>query len=75
MYANWEYRAEMVDAEGIDEDTMAILYDPQTSGGLLIVVEPDKAEALVSELKGLGVKDAAIIGRITEGQPSRLKVL
>ena len=74
MYANWEYRAPMVDAEGIDEDTMAILYDPQTSGGLLIVVAPEKAGAMTAELKRLGV-DSAVIGRMTGGQPSRLRVI
>jgi len=74
MYANWEFRAPMVDAEGIDEDTMAILYDPQTSGGLLIAVAPEKEEAMTTELKRLGV-EAAVIGHMTDDQPSRLKIL
>jgi selenide,water dikinase len=74
MYANWEFRAPMVDADGIDEDTMALLYDPQTSGGLLIVVPPEKTEAMMSELKKFGV-DAWLIGRMTDAQPTRLKVL
>jgi selenide,water dikinase len=74
MYANWEFRAPMVDAEGIDEDTMAILYDPQTSGGLLIAVAPEKEEAMTAELKMRGV-EAAVIGRMTSSLPSRLKVL
>lgn len=74
MYANWEFRASMVDAEGIDEDTMAVLYDPQTSGGLLIAVAPEQEEAMLSELQRLGVA-AAVIGRMTSGLPSRLKVL
>ena len=74
MYANWEFRAPMVDAESIDEDTMAILYDPQTSGGLLIVVAPEKDEVMMAELKQSGV-EAAVIGRMTGGLPSRIKVL
>ena len=74
MYANWEFYAPIVDAEGIDEDTMAILYDPQTSGGLLIAVAPEKEEAMSAELKRLGV-EAAVIGCMMEGLPSRLKVL
>jgi selenide,water dikinase len=74
MYANWEFRAPMVDAGSIDEDTMAVLYDPQTSGGLLIVVPPEKTEAMMSELKKFGVA-ASLIGRMTEGQPTRVKVL
>ena len=74
MYANWEFRAPIVDAEGIDEDVMAVLYDPQTSGGLLIAVAPEKEKVMIAELKKLGV-DAAVVGRMTEGLPSRIKVL
>jgi selenide, water dikinase len=74
MYSNWEFRAPIVDAPGIDEDTMAVLYDPQTSGGLLIVVDPEKTQAMIAELKKLGV-DAWLVGRMTEGQPTRIKVL
>jgi selenide,water dikinase len=74
MYANWEYRAPMVDAEGIDEDTMAILYDPQTSGGLLIVTAPEKTEIMLAELRKMGV-DGVLIGRMTDSRPTRIKVL
>lgn len=74
MYANWEFRAPMVDAEDIDEDTMAVLYDPQTSGGLLIAVAPEKEGAMTAALKKMGV-EAAVIGCMTGGQPSRIKVL
>jgi selenide,water dikinase len=75
MYANWEYRQPMVDADNIDEDTMAVLYDPQTSGGLLIAVAPEKADTMLAELRALGVNDAAVIGRMIEGIPTRIKVL
>lgn len=74
MYANWEFRASMVDAESIDEDTMAILYDPQTSGGLLIAVAPDKEETMVAALRNLGV-ESVVVGHMTSGLPSRIKVL
>jgi selenide,water dikinase len=75
MYANWEYRQPMVDADTIDEDTMAVLYDPQTSGGLLMAVAPEKVEAMLAKLRELGVPTAAVIGRMTEGTPSRIKVI
>ncbi len=48
-----------------DSPTTALLFDPQTAGGLLAVVPADQAEALISDL-GPG---AAIIGTITEGPP------
>lgn len=44
-----------------------ILYDPQTSGPLLISVAADKAELLVANLKEKGMKDAAIIGEVVPG--------
>ena len=42
-----------------------ILFDPQTSGGLLISIDPSDAEAALAELKALGLA-CGIVGRITE---------
>jgi selenide,water dikinase len=70
MYANWEYRKDMIDATAIDEDTVAVLYDPQTSGGLLICVAEEKTGAMLAKLHELGVTDAAEIGRVIEASPS-----
>ncbi len=66
MYANWEYRNAVIQAGAIDEDTMSVLYDPQTSGGLLICVAEDKAIAMLAKLHELGVTEAALIGRVIE---------
>ena len=70
MYANWEYRNAMIQAGAIDEDTMSVLYDPQTSGGLLISVAKDRAVAMLAKLHKLGVADAAEIGRVIEASPA-----
>ncbi len=51
-----------------------ILYDPQTSGPLVISLPPEKADLLVSALKEKGVKDAAIIGEVSEAATSGLFV-
>jgi selenide,water dikinase len=40
-----------------------VLFDPQTSGGLLAAVRPEDGEALVSELRAQGLP-AAIVGEI-----------
>jgi len=39
-----------------------ILFDPQTSGGLLIAVPQSEGEALLKELQDRGIKDASVIG-------------
>lgn len=46
-----------------------ILYDPQTSGGLLISIPAEKAEKLLDNLHKAGIEDAAIIGEVT-GEPA-----
>lgn len=58
----------------MDEIDQLILCDPQTSGGLLMAVPPDKADALVLALIEAGVPIAAVIGEITEDLPGRIAV-
>jgi selenide,water dikinase len=42
-----------------------VLFDPQTSGGLLFSVPAEHGEDLVQSLKNEGMNDAAIIGEVT----------
>ncbi len=53
---------------GADIDTALerLLHDPQTSGGLLIALPQDAAEAMVARLRADGLP-GAIIGRIEQG--------
>jgi selenide,water dikinase len=41
-----------------------ILFDPQTSGGLLICLAPGKAEQLLDRLRQAGIEEAAVIGEV-----------
>ena len=50
---------------GIANVTKILLADAQTSGGLLIAVEMNQAEAMLRELREIGINEAAIIGEIT----------
>ena len=43
----------------------ALLFDPQTSGGLLIALAQKYAPRLVEELQANGVRDASTIGYAT----------
>ncbi len=52
-----------------------LLCDAQTSGGLLIAVASNRLEVLLTELQRPGVPCAAVVGEITEGQPSQIRVL
>lgn len=64
-YRNREFRKSMVEVNpGISENILDLLFDPQTSGGLLISLPSKKGEELLGRLKGEGIEEAAIIGEI-----------
>jgi len=66
-HKNRSFRAPLVDIdEGVDPAMQDILYDPQTSGGLCIAVEPTSADGLVEHLQSEGVEHAAIIGEVVD---------
>jgi selenide, water dikinase len=65
-HRNREFRQPMVSfAPGIDAVMQDVLFDPQTSGGLLISVAGAQSEQLVAALRRAGVKEAAAIGDVT----------
>ena len=60
---NRNHVGEFVSFENVSFAMEEVLFDPQTSGGLLIAVESQQAEALFEELKQAG-HPAAIVGEI-----------
>jgi selenide,water dikinase len=52
-------------AGGVSEQMQSLLFDPQTAGGLLIAIAPDRAEELLARLRG-NYPRAEIIGRAIE---------
>jgi len=65
LYRNKEFYGEMVElSKQVPDYIQDILFDAQTSGGLLISIAPEAAKSLVTKLRKAGVPDAAIIGDI-----------
>lgn len=58
----------------VPEPLKWLLADPQTSGGLLISVPEDRAEALLSGLRQVGVLSARLIGKVLEAPKGTLVV-
>jgi selenide,water dikinase len=74
-YANRDYAAEgLHPAEAVSEQEIDVLCDPQTSGGLLIAVAPEREQILLEALLRRGVT-GAVIGKIIAGEPGGLWVL
>lgn len=51
-----------------------VLFDPQTSGGLLIAVRPDQAEELLAELQEEGLP-ARTVGKIIQKEDTEIYVI
>jgi selenide,water dikinase len=67
-YNNRAFREKMVRrGPGVNREVEDLLYDPQTSGGLLIGVAGSHAESLVAALKAGCIGVAADIGEVTDG--------
>ncbi|UCF69592.1 MAG: selenide, water dikinase SelD [Acidobacteriota bacterium] len=61
------------DLKGLDDPQWKLLFDPQTSGGLLIAVPDARASALLDELLQSG-HQASLIGEVLEG-PARIEIV
>jgi selenide, water dikinase len=65
LKSNREYLENRVTADGVGQDELLPLYDPQTSGGLLVAVPRARASALVGALDRRGVT-GAVVGEVVE---------
>ena len=67
-YDNVDYAGEAVEfPKEFDEDLKMLLFDPQTSGGLLIAVPEEKLPELLSKLAEKGEPWVQVVGKIKEG--------
>jgi selenide,water dikinase len=58
----------------IPAELAVLLYDAQTSGGLLLATPPASTEALLADLRARGLP-AALIGEVVSGAPGHINVL
>lgn len=60
-----------------DHPSLPVVFDPQTSGGLLVALAPEKAEKFVQAMHGRGHRRTCIIGRVLEraGAETRVRMV
>ena len=74
-YRNRDFRSAMVKfASGVPDWISDVLFDPQTSGGLLISVSPEKTENLVGMLRTAGYTRASIVGEMVTNHAGKIVV-
>jgi selenide, water dikinase len=73
MYANRDHYEPWVKTDGqVSETIKDLMFDPQTSGGLLLGVASRSARSVVDELRLAGVPAATIIGDVITDDPEGL---
>lgn len=75
---NQGFLAGKVEADGVEQSMLEAMFDPQTSGGLLIAVAPDRLDDLIGRLRCAGgAMVAAVVGRAAAagGAGPRIKVI
>lgn len=66
---------DLVIESSMDESEADLLHDPQTSGGLLVALPQNEADALVTELRAGAYPDAARIGDVRAGGRPLLRIV
>jgi selenide,water dikinase len=52
-----------------------LLFDPQTSGGLLLAVPASRADSRVAEMRAAGIDAAAVVGEVRENRKGFVRVV
>ena len=67
---NWDaYGSDVTLFDGIAPAQQALLTDPQTSGGLLVSVDPSSVDEVLALFAREGFGHAAVVGRMEAGAP------
>ena len=66
-YKNRGYSVDKIEADGVSPVYLDLLYDPQTSGGLLLSVAPEDLNGMLQEFQKIGMETkVSVIGTVTE---------
>jgi selenide,water dikinase len=69
-HRNWDsYGTQVALPAGLPDWQRHLLSDPQTSGGLLVAVAPEKANEIVEMIRAAGYAAAQVIGHAEAGPP------
>ena len=72
---NREFREPMVEfSSSVNPVIQDLLFDPQTSGGLLICLNRDDADKLVDELDEKSIHQSVVIGEVISTPPEKILV-
>lgn len=71
---NRNYVGDIADLSNVDSVFQELLFDPQTSGGLMFGIKADEADRALEEIKSLGL-DCAIVGEIAAKQDKSIVFL
>jgi selenide,water dikinase len=68
-HTNRAYLADRLSiSAGVDAQRVDYVFDPQTSGGLLVSIDPERVDRFVSELESRSARAAAVVGRVVPRQ-------
>lgn len=74
-YRNRDFMEDKIDLGDVEEAMLDLFFDPQTSGGLLLSVEPEAGEQIIREFEAAGMDTAyGIIGKVTERKDKSVRL-
>ncbi len=69
------YSPDVIFSDNVPQFLRNILFDPQTSGGLLICVSAGKVRKLINTLNRSGKTEAVIVGKVVAGRQGVVEVI
>lgn len=76
LYRNKNFRLNMVEIDPhCPKWLVDILFDPQTSGGLLAALPASKAEELIKTMHAHGINNAAIVGDVVASPKGKIRII